>query len=349
MTFRKELEMYPIIKEWLENRERDPCSEVVIDKYRFDTGQKFRADLIGVYLRENDHRFVGVEAKLDAPFSLKPLGQAQAMQTFCHEVYLAIPSHVFTELDDRKKESLQSMLSNQKMGLLLVQLESPRVKEEVKAYALTFRLDLYKEAADIFSYILEKQGQEILSRFKTVVGQRFGGWWTCFVEDSVTTLFHSDFKSEDKDLIVNEYYGKIEFAIEKIDLSIDIFTSDLLKTIYCGEEDTSEVHNIIKNHLKRLDDCELDFIYGDEPFFSIYDSIVGLALFEDELSVYNFATLLASREVGAISINLTIERPTLINVKDESQMNNFIRNLVDAYGWLHALAVDLGAKCDQPK
>ncbi len=345
MTFAKEVEMYPILQKWLETRKSDPCFQVLIDRYKFDTGQKFRADLVGVYLRENNHRFVGIEAKLHAPFSLKPLGQAQAMQTFCHEVYLALPNQVFSNLDDRKKESLQSMLSNQNMGLLLVNNRKPKVVEEVKCYPLTFRLDLYKDAVDFFSDVSEEEGREILSQFVSASGLKFSGWWHCIEHKEVTTLFNTDYKPGEGIDPTTDYHGKISLDDESITLSIDIVASGFMKTVFDLGKDRKEAHLTIGQHLKKLSVSQLDFTYMDKPWFLIDDTErVDLSLLTNQQFLYNISTVIATRDLPHVSISIEIERPVLLNVHGDVLIKGFIHNLIDAYTWLYDLANDLGAE-----
>lgn len=349
MSFSSENEMYPIIEKWLNTRERDPCHQVVIDRYRFDTGKSFRADLVGVYLREENHRFVGIEAKLNPPFSLQPLGQAQAMQTFCHEVYLALPYEIFHGLDERKKEILLSLLSNHRMGLLLVrpEFEKPSVIEEVKVYPLPFRLDLYKEAVGEFSDVSEETGEEIASQLEKALGDLIEGCWSCYVENATTTLFQTDVHYPNKEEITSSYDGKIVFDDDKsVLVTRDIWASEFIKTSFSLEEENKkELSEIVKEHLKRLRDVndELDFTYEPEPWLGFHNGTkVDISFLEDKLAIYYITAMLREMDEDTLlSLNIRIERPPLVNVKDKESLMKFCSELRDAYLWIAQLAQEL--------
>ena len=196
MSFNTEAEMYPIIDKWLRLRDRNPCLKTIVDRYSFRFGTKrHRADILGVYLMEDRAKFVGIEAKRSARMSQTALRQAQALQSFCHEIYVAVPYNDFQNLKANDQEDLQNLISSSGMGLLLVRKR--KIIEQVRSHPSTFRLDLHQRAEETIQRISPEDAERILAAFTsagTVKRHSFlaNEWRLYFRKGNLVSIDHLD-------------------------------------------------------------------------------------------------------------------------------------------------------------
>lgn len=161
MSFSDERDMYPLVKRWLEERTKDPCEFVLVDEYTFKyAGNTRRADLLGAYRKNDSWHFVGVEVKSSTSLSDRALRQADSLQSFCHEVYVALPRNDFGWLDETEQDEIATLLQNKKMGLLLV---AARGLPEVKHRRITtsFQMDKYCDAVERFEQELVDEKKDL--------------------------------------------------------------------------------------------------------------------------------------------------------------------------------------------
>jgi len=148
-VFASEREMYPVISRYLLKREERRCEETLCDTVTFPyLSRKWRADVLGIFRVDDVVNFVGVEAKTDLEYSHQALRQVLALQSFCSEVYLAVPLDVFRSNKSRGQELLR-VLAGLNIGLLLVGKRVVRVQHSPKP--IQFQPHIY-------SYVLDEVG-----------------------------------------------------------------------------------------------------------------------------------------------------------------------------------------------
>jgi len=184
MPFDKESEMYYLVEDWLTTRTSNPCIATTADEkgrkqFNFRWGAKgHTADVLGVYEERNIPHFVGVEVKLK-PRDMQADGipKAQALQTFCHEVYCAMPEKVFGRLPSEEQTELFGILQRNRLGLLLVrQRGESKVSVHVPAEPAVFRPDLYAQAEQVFRDLDKEQLGELEAEFTSRAGDYDYDW-----------------------------------------------------------------------------------------------------------------------------------------------------------------------------
>ena len=143
MSFKNEAEMYNIIEEWL--RDSKFQCKCVVQEYSFTAlGRRWRADVVGRYDKEGVPQFVGVEAKDELTTASTAFRQAEAMKSFCSQVYVAFPLDEFVSDQDKANE-VRKHLRRHNIGVILIaRKKKPRIEE--RATPSEFELTVYNRA-----------------------------------------------------------------------------------------------------------------------------------------------------------------------------------------------------------
>ncbi len=170
MVFKNEEVMYKYIADWLENRETNPCYYVLTDKpkksgYDFRFGTKtYYSDVLGAYEKDGTPHFVGIEVKNSAKTTQTSLRQAQALQSFCREVFVAMPEDAFMNLPTQDQEDLTTLINRSQIALLLLD-KYGNVTEKIERKLTGFRIDLHNNAEKFIRGISTDEAKLLLNSF----------------------------------------------------------------------------------------------------------------------------------------------------------------------------------------
>ncbi|MFX1580547.1 MAG: hypothetical protein ACFFBJ_12935 [Promethearchaeota archaeon] len=230
MVFKNEETMYEFIADWLQNRDIDPCYYVITDKpkksgYDFRYGTKtYYADVLGSYEKDGVPHFVGIEVKNSARTTQKSLRQARALQSFCREVFVAMPEDAFQDLQTQDQEDIFTLIGKDQIGLLLLD-EFGNVTERIERKLSGFRMDLYSDAEHFIRGISLEEGNALLDNFLNKRYRRhyplLEDNWKVEEDDEGIKLLHIDSSKRER--------GNILFLQDTIKMNVTLELSSVLK------------------------------------------------------------------------------------------------------------------------
>ncbi|MFW9889846.1 MAG: hypothetical protein ACFFER_16780 [Candidatus Thorarchaeota archaeon] len=359
MTFDTEQEMYDIVEKWLRHRKQRPCSHVVLE-FNYDYADRSRfADVMGMYRELGYPFFVGVEVKLYKDDLGVAVRQARRLQSFCHEVYVAIPKDQFNNMSENERDDYLNLLYDNQVGLLLIKKRGmPDI--ELDTRPTMFKPSRYGRAVEYFREYFEEPEKDLS---KGVLGDEL---CEIVLNDFLHTNVYGDYDFLGKDWWYNydagsswlwSEYGYVTIENQRLLFEAKVFEPG--KAIEKLLNSPEQISRTIAGRLKKLHgpvvwskrglakSPRLTAYYTRSALWSPLKSrrflaiSIDLGFFVNSTMAYSIGEFLQTRSIHRMFIEGELSRNVLVVGGGITGSRHYAEDLRDMFDVLYKIARDL--------